>query len=240
MKIAQNCLFAVLPLLFSSCATASGPIAADVVFAPNFRTTQGDIPAGKAFVVTSAKCGPLMLSAYHLFGPSGGLNAQVPVGELTALIKSIVLHNISTDKPVFTVKGNSVTPQGASLAAPVKGPGDIFAFRSTTDLSSVAMPVSTRPVKKGDRVRVLTSVIGNADATSFDAVVAGMQDGYLIYDLVKPGFVIRATSGAPVVDADGRVVAINLGGGRYQGTEQVYGMGNPATAWVGALETQCK
>lgn len=239
----RHILYAVTFALTSTTCIAAVPAAATSVYQPHFETTHGDIDAGKAFVISTKACGPVMVSAYHLFGDAGGLKAQIPVAELTRSIKQIVLNHISTGKPVFRLAGASVTPPGASACcetdAPMKGVGDVFAFRTKTDLSSVALAVSEHPTKKGDRLRILTSVIGGA-GTSFDAVVLGTQSGYLQYQIVTPGFVLRATSGAPVVDAEGRVVAINLGGWDDAKTGATFGVGNPASAWLGGVEAQCK
>ena len=236
-------LCAAILALTSATSFAAVPAAANVVFQPHFETTHGNIDAGKAFVISTKTCAAVVVSAYHLFGEAGGLKAQIPVAELTPSIKSIVLNNIATGKSVFKIAGTSVTPPGAAACcetdAPMTGAGDVFAFRSKTDLGSVAMAVSDNPAKKGDRLHILTSVMGGA-RTEFDAVVVGMVSGYLQYQIVTPGFVLRATSGAPVLDADGRVVAINLGGWNDAKTGATFGIGNPATAWLGAVEAQCK
>lgn len=239
----QRTLCAAILALTSATCFAAVPAAASVVFQPHFETTHGDIHAGKAFVISTKACGAVVLSAYHLFGELGGLKVPIPVAELTPSIKSIVLNHIATGKSVFKIAGASVTPPGAAACcesdAPMTGVGDVFAFRTKTDLSSVAMAVSDKSAKKGDRLHMLTSVMGGA-RTEFDAVVVGMVDGYLQYQIVTPGFVGRATSGAPLLDADGRVVAINLGGWNDDKTGATFGIGNPATAWLGALDAQCK
>ncbi len=231
--------FAVLSPL---AVLAAGPSPEQLVFQPVFTTTtEGEFAAGKAFVI-AASCGPVLMSAYHLFGEGGGLKAQIPVASLTENIKQITLLDISTHQPKFKLNGKSVTPPGAKPCCEGTGaarpPGDVFAFKTTTDLSRAAMSVSKTPAKKGDRLRVLTSVMGGP-GVSFDAVAQGMRDGYLVYEIVTPGFVLQATSGAPVVDAEGRVVAINLGGGT-DAAGKVYGSGNPAVAWMGDVEAQCK
>jgi hypothetical protein len=232
----------VFAALFPLTVLAATPSSDKVVFQPIFTTAKdGKFAAGKAFVV-AASCGPVLISAYHLFGEGGGLKAQIPVAALTENIKEITLLDITTHQLKFNLNGKSVTPldakpccEGSGAARP---PGDVFAFKSTTDLSSSAMPVSKTPANKGDRLRVLTSVMVGS-GTSFDAVSLGMRDGYLMYEIVSPGYVQQATSGAPVVDTEGRVVAINLGGGA-SATGKMFGTGNPAVAWIGDVEAQCK
>ncbi len=232
----------VFAVLFPMTVLAAAPLPDKVVFQPVFKTAaEGEFSAGKAFVI-AASCGPVLISAYHLFGEAGGLKAQVPVTKLNDTIQEITLLDISTDEPKFTLTGKSVTPLKAKPCCegpePARAPGDVFAFKASSNLSDVALPVSKIAVKKGDRLRVLTSIIGGP-GTSFDAVAMGMQDGYLVYEMVSKKYVVRATSGAPVVDSEGRVVAINLGGGS-DAAGKVYGSGNPTLAWIADVETQCK
>lgn len=66
-----------------------------------------------------------------------------------------------------------------------------------------------------------------------------MQDGYLVYAFVRPGFVLRATSGALAVNEAGEVAAINPRGGTAASGVMI-GMGNPASAWGEALGETCK
>jgi hypothetical protein len=249
MNVPQLCALALItlaaPLGHAASAAAPAPDAETTVFVPRFITTEGNILAGKAFPVKTASCGTVMMSAYHLLGPSGGHTVQIPVAQLASKISRIDLHNMMNRKVMHTVTGASVTPPDAQPCCQegkqAKGSGDVVAFRAPAELDGAALTVSTQTVRKGDIVRVITSVPANPRQTVvYEAVAEGMQDGYLMYIFKTPGFVLQATSGAPVINAAGEVVGINLGGGEIGQTKQLYGMANPSAAWLQGLDAQCK
>lgn len=93
------------------------------------------------------------------------------------------------------------------------------------------MTVSLDPLNPGDRVWLVSEVIGSQSLVH-SATVEGIQDGWLIYRFDQP-LELRATSGAPVVDALGEVVAINAGGGDDNG--KTFGAGTPVTKFIDRL-----
>lgn len=243
-------IFPALALFFLSIACHHKASAADFgqlptsVFDPTFVTTEGDLEAGKVFVATLPACKEaLLVSALHLFGPAGGMSKQSTGNQIAGLVKNISLIGIVDNKKVDEFKARSLTPGNAACCSDKAdtGVGDVVAFAAPEALRHLALPVSTKPLKKGDKVFVLSTIVTpGVKRLSHAAVVEGMESGYWTYLYSEPGFVIRATSGAPVVNEAGEVVAINLGGGPTGGAGKVMGYCNPATNWSSAVATMCQ
>src|SRR5262245_37543781 len=64
-------------------------IAPHSVLRPVFATTEGEIPAGTAFVVRWDNGSNLLLTAHHLFGPMGGMSRDIAAAELPKVVKSV-------------------------------------------------------------------------------------------------------------------------------------------------------
>ncbi|MFZ6759180.1 hypothetical protein ACO0K9_18395 [Undibacterium sp. Ji50W] len=214
------------------------------VFEPTFVTTEGDLEAGKVFVATLPTCKEaLLVSALHLFGPAGGMSKQSTGNQIADLVKHISLIDISGKTKISQFKARSLTPANAACCSNKADTavGDVVAFAAPEAMRDLALPISTRLMKKGDKVFVLSSVASpGVKRLSHAAVVEGMNSGYWTYLYSEPGFVIRATSGAPVVNEAGEVVAINLGGGSKAGSDKIMGYGNPAANWSPAIASMCQ
>jgi hypothetical protein len=218
------------------------------VFQPTFITSQEQIKAGKIFAAKVEGCPQnVLVTAYHLFGPLGGFATQLTPAQIATTVRSIELSSIKTGAPLHTLWAKSLTPPGADACCtensvkPLTGVGDVAAFRGLPSLASVALPLAAEPAKIGDKVTVVTSLKApfSSGIFRFEAVVFAMDNGYLRYRYLKPGYIIKATSGAPVVNEDGRVVAINLGGGVEAKSHAIFGFGNPVGAWRDALAQLC-
>lgn len=213
------------------------------VFEPTFVTTEGDLRAGKVFAATLPACkDALLVSALHLFGPSGGMKKQSSGSQIAALVTNISLDDIAGKVSIEKFRARSLTPDKASCCTDKAdtGAGDIAAFAAPEELRGLALRVATRPVKKGDKVFVISSIASPAvTRLSHAAIAEGMESGYWLYTYLEPGFVVRATSGAPVVNEAGEVVAINLGGATSK-TGKMMGYGNPAVNWSAALASMCQ
>lgn len=219
----------------------------DAVFNPVFETSSRELSAGKAFVATVPGCpAPMLLTAYHLLGPSGGLNFQLTAAQIKAEVRKIRLYTLKNSTLAGEARADSHMPTIVSSCCDATNPrtsaGDIAAFTAPAKVANLALPLAILDARKGDKVFILTSLSGRTDTTfSHEAIVSGMQDGYLMYDITNPDYAIRATSGAPVINSKGQVIAINLGGGPQQGGKRgYYGMGNPVSAWKTPLSNTCK
>jgi hypothetical protein len=208
------------------------------VLRPTFETTLGKIAAGTAFPVQfPGQDRPLILTAIHLLGPAGGLPDDVPPTEVPRVVKGITLTDC------FNPSGPSIKG-GAPVVIPGAGPlgkatkaGDVLAFWGPAGPGFRPGRLAAASPAKGERVWLAASLREGAPPAQrlHAATVLGVDEsGDLEYRYDNPNLSIRATSGAPVLNAAGEVVAINLGGGRVG--KDIHGIGNPVGRFAPHLE----
>lgn len=224
----------------------SVPISIDAgtLFRPQFITTDGIVVAGTAFSARSSGGGNvLVISALHLFGPAGGLPSDIPTQELPTRWTGMTLHDClsetdpSSGAEVYPIWDDvPITPIMIDRAKPlpqVSAHGDVVAC-SVGDVDGhqfKPLPLSMRTPQAGERVWLLARVSGSS-RLAHAATVEGVDDGWLMYRFDNQ-IELRATSGAPVIDQNGRVVGVNAGGGDSNG--DTIGAGTPTSKFVGVL-----
>jgi len=227
------------PAKITAPAPAREPTAPDrFVFRPTFDTDKGPVSAGTAFAVrVPGQSRAVILTALHLLGPSGGMSRDVAPADVPRRVKELRL------RPCFGEKGELKLPAEAIVipqAAPLGkvGPaGDVVAFWGPAGDGVHAAELAADLPGKGEPVWLVAQLLSGApkDQRLHRARVVGTdEDGDYVYRYDNPKVVIRATSGAPVVNGAGQVVAINLGGGQSNGG--VTGVGNPVTRFRKYLE----
>ncbi len=206
------------------------------LFRPQFTTRDGVIDAGTAFAAKiEGASGVFIISALHLFGEAGGLDADIPSEQLPAAWSGLTLEDCSNHNWFGEVK---IRPVLLTDAKPLPAPsvfGDVAACVVTDETGFTPLPLGTKDPQPGERVWMLANVIGSP-STRHAATIYGFEDGWLLYEFEQTHIELRATSGAPIVDQSGRVVAVNAGGGEQQGV--TIGVGTPVTKFVGALRHQ--
>jgi len=230
----------------SAASAAATPTPTDAIFRPVFTTPQGPLNAGTAFVARFDRCEePVLLTAIHLFGPAGGLPQAMSSDDVKHGVSQAELTGLGRNAKHMLFEVDSLTPENAQPCCTSErmfGVGDVAAFTAPVRLKPIALTMAPNDVVAGDRVTLLAPLAGNAEAgLRHDATVVGVHDGFLLYKFDDPNIQLRATSGAPVVDSAGRVVAINLMGGHLSKDDPAatIGGGNPVTAWRGAVEAAC-
>jgi hypothetical protein len=181
----------------------------------------------------------IMLTALHLFGPAGGLEEDIPAERLSEAVRSISLEGCFNPerKAAFTARTLTIED---STPHPEKSPaGDIAAFWIPSETPIHALKLAPSLPAVGERVFLAAQVLIGASeeqrihpATVFDVDHSKMG---FVYEFDNPDIHIVATSGAPVLNQKGEVVAINLGGGKYD--NRSFGFGNPVTAFHSHLQT---
>ena len=245
--LAALCAVAGTAATAPTSAAIAAPTSTDAIFKPMFTTPQGPLNAGTAFVARLDHCDePVLLTAIHLFGPAGGLPQPMTSDDVRHGVSQAELTGFGRNAKHMLFEVASLTPENATPCCTsdrMVGVGDVAAFTAPDRLKAIALPLAPDVAIAGDRVTLLAPLAGGTDAgLRHDAVVIGMHDGFLLYKFDDPTIQLRATSGAPIVDAAGRVVAINLTGGHLSKDDPAatIGGGNPVVAWRGAVEAACQ
>jgi hypothetical protein len=213
-------------------------VAAGFVVKPTFDTTLGNITAGTAFAVKlPGQSRPLILTSIHLLGPSGGLPRDVPATEVPQVMKGLTLKDCF-DASISVGKAGDpiVIPDAAPFDKPSKA-GDILAFWGPVDTTLKPSRLASTTPAKGERVWLAASLREGAPPTQRlhpATIIEIDENGDLVYRFDNPKLSIRGTSGAPVLNAAGEVVAINWGGGSDE--KGMFGCGNPVERFAPQLE----
>lgn len=231
-------------ILAAAVAAGPPPVVDGFVLRPVFHTSSGDVLAGTAFGLDVGGR-YVVVTAYHLFGPNGGLPSLVPPGEIPAFVPSATVVDAWT--------GARVGDTHAALAIPDARPmGDSAAYDlalfpmdrpSPVDALSISGKTTLRPAilapappRTGDPVWVAAPLVGGApDAPRvLPAQVVEVNADWVFYRFERADVDLTATSGAPVLDGSGRVVGVHLGGGKV-GNELI-GSANPLSAHADRVE----
>lgn len=219
-------------------ASGSQPVVIDsgMLFRPRFGTTSGEVDAGTAFAAKFLdRSGTFVISALHLFGPAGGLSQEIPSARISTAWQSLVLEDCKTQTYFGDVPMQAINLSQAKPLPETSAHGDVVACRVLNSDGMLPMPLSQRTPTAGQRVWLVSKVIGSREMVHA-ATVEGIQDGWLVYTYDTPRIELRATSGAPVVDEAGNVVAVNAGGGQDGG--KTLGVGTPVNKFYAALKSQ--
>ena len=233
-----------LSLSIQTAANAAGAV--DAVFQPTFYIGENGITTGKAFAAEVKGCKNLLfISAYHLFGPIGGLKQLMMPAQISREVKEIALSNIAEPQNALRIVAVSYTPETANpccTGKPMTAVGDVSAFFAPEKLRGVALRLAQAPAKKGEKLFVIASLMGAAanGQVVHEAVAGDERKGFLLYAFAGQYLNLSETSGAPVVDESGEVVAIHVAATLSPQPGTVIGLGNPVSAWGEALGETCK
>jgi hypothetical protein len=205
-----------------------------MLFRPQFVTSDGVVDAGTAFAAKiDGTPETLIISALHLFGPSGGLDREIPAAVLSNRWQGLSLQDCKSQRNHSNV---AMRPVPLTLAKPLPNTsahGDVVvcSVQNTGNLGLQPFPLARDRPRTGDRVWLVAEVSGSSSLVH-EAKVEGIEDGWLMYRFERR-LELRATSGAPVVNGSGQVVAVNAGGGERAGV--TFGVGTPTTSFVSSV-----
>ncbi len=197
----------------------------NTVCRPTFTTATGPFGAGTAFVCEYPEGkGQVLITAYHLFGPAGGLPAKIAWNEMAAKIKQVDAVSMH-DPAVHIISTNVIPIEGARASDSAGVSADIAVFALPEAKDRAILKLADKAPKVGDTVWLYGAQADSKVVELIPATVALSTDLELDYTFANPAIKLRATSGAPVLDAEGNVVAINLGSTTRRA--KLVGFGNP-------------
>lgn len=206
-----------------------------VIYRPGFKGRFGSTVAGTAFPIRSKdKSKVVMLTASHLVGEAGGLDRDFTGEEIVEGFEELVCQPIGQEFPMI-ISSRILPTLHAKGMDWSTGAYDLLGFLVEGIDPDNALSVEALQPEVGDPVWLYAEVIGRSNVPElYLAVVVESNEDWLEYAFHMPSLSLRATSGAPVIDRQGRLVAVNLGG--YNQDERVYGSGNPISSVRKRLE----
>lgn len=210
------------------------------VVRPEFRSKSDSFVGAHAFVIESENNGPpLLLTALHVLDElikskrinSTSDNASYSGRELPPLITGVTFYDVFAPKWIFaelgTAKSMLVLPNARTGDEEPYSYRDIAAFE--VNVSSTASPgrLAAIPPKVGEPIWLAVSSGQGNSKRALEAVVVENTDKTLVFRFsARPD--VRYSSGAPLLNAKGEVVGINVGGGKF--ADYHLGHGNHVTS----------
>lgn len=206
----------------------------NVIFKPTFITGRESFTAGTAFVC-AAKDGKrqLLVTAHHIFGTAGGFESELAWDQLNEVIKLTVGISMD-DSSVHITSKKALRIRDAHALDRTGLANDIAAFELNLQANQPVLRLAKTTPKVGDRLWLYGRQRGADKLELMPCKTVGSNTQELDYEFDDKTIKLAGTSGAPVVNSDGEVVAINIGGTEQKG--KLIGYGNPMPSIVGHLE----
>ncbi|MDA7905165.1 serine protease, partial [Rhodopirellula sp.] len=198
-------------------------ISTGTLFHPRFGTSEGEVNAGTAFAAKlTGKSQILIVSALHLFGPAGGLKTNIQADKLTTAWKKLVVEDCKSQNYFGEIQMQPINLSGARPHPQKSAIGDIAACTVTDATAIKALPLSQRIPSNGERVWLVSKLPGSRELLH-PATVERLDDGWLLYSFPDRSINLQSTSGAPIIDHKGQVVAVNASNAIKDGKTIGYG-----------------
>lgn len=174
----------------------------------------GSYSAGTAVAVRVKPGGaPIALTAQHLFGPMGGLDAPVAPGKLDQKIAGVALVPFGGRKPVASARG-SLRKSGEFPDESLDDvSGDVAAFRLAPKSRVNALELAPGNPAMGEWIWLVGDVVDHEPQKQrlFPGRVLIVSDKKTLVTF-KDHFTLQAFSGAPLINAKKQVVGLLIGG----------------------------
>jgi len=210
-------------------------ISMGTLFRPRFGTSEGEVYAGTAFAAKlPGKSQTLILTALHLFGPAGGLKTEIEADKLAKAWNKLIVEDCKTDNYFGEIRMQPLNLSGARPHPQKSELGDIAACTVTDPTAIEALPLSPRIPSNGERVWLVSKLRGSR-GLMHPATVERRENGWLLYSFTDRNIDIQSTSGAPIVDQKGKVVAVSTSSTQKDG--KTIGCGTPVLNFYPTLAT---
>ena len=210
----------------------------DVVLKPTFMTGYDSFSGGTAFLCNVPGVeGTFLLTVQHLFGPACGLKRQFTWQEIPKTFVVVTALSI-TDPTHYITSSNCVAIPGARASDDHGYNKDLAAYRLSPDQKPASLRLASSRPKVGETVFLHARQRGKTSLDMLRAVVRKSTDSEFEYAFEDKPINLAGTSGAPVLNTAGEVVALNIGGGVEAG--RFWGMGNPCDSVSSLLKGALK
>jgi hypothetical protein len=224
MKRLLTSLFAVA---LGATALADPKADANALLLPTYVfERQPPVSAGFAFIFEEGGQ-RFAATAYHVFGPSGGLRSRLSPRQVSDDVKALAGiclgdgNTVVVAQPALFVEGaRAVDSKGAEA--------DVTLFRVPDTRAKAALRLATMPAKTGARVWLFARLIDRAEPRLYPAKLIEVTPKVLRYEFENAELNLAACSGAPVLDEFGVVAAMHLGYLKKEGV--LSGIAAPAAA----------
>ena len=200
---------------------------------PEFDTAAGRQSSGTAFLAKDGNQ-TFLLTVRHLLGPDGGFKELTPQDKVPSFVKSVRLQPLGGDgSKNYKVSGLTVPPEPDS-----KEPGyDLAVFKCAGAFPSDAAEFAAEKPALGETVWVVARVRGGVKKGQImhPAKVTENGDRWLVCEFDNPDIVTNGASGAPVLNAAGKVVGIYSGHGANAGKVEAFAI--PTSLVLQAIRT---
>lgn len=176
------------------------------------------------FVVKVDDATPILFTALSSFGPEGGLPDQLTASALTSV--SVTVHDGLSEPGSVAALGKATALEGLDVAPYQEGSalGDVAAFRLPPGFTGTALEFADEPPTLGATV-TLFAPLPNLPEPRTTAKVLGVEQGLLMLEHTTTDLDMLGAVGAPVLDAEGKVVGVYVIGGLDEGV--LYGVVTP-------------
>lgn len=174
--------------------------------------------AGTAFEVEMDGSAPVVLTALHLFGPAGGLPADIPPDQLAKQVTGLELYNMDASRKVgdacaeLSREGYPFGSRGADCL------GDLVVFSGASQTGLQVLPLAATDPPAGSDLWLVGKANGQPGASwdLYPATVAEERTDGLAVTLDR-AVDTQGMSGCPAVNSRGEVIGMVLG------TQTVFG-----------------
>jgi hypothetical protein len=175
---------------------------------PEFTTKAGVRSPGTACLATFENNPQIyLLTVRHLLGPAGGFPQLIPPDQMPLFVSSIrLLYLFAPGSKSYRVEALKV-PETSDVKAPFF---NVAIFKAIGAFKSDTVAVTTDKPAKGETVWVISRVraSNSKEKDIHPAKVANDEARWLICELDDPSIVPNGASGAPVLNASGKIVGI--------------------------------
>lgn len=181
----------------------------DAVFRPSFQTAEGQIDAGSAFLINWPGGRILLITAHHLLGEAGGMSREYTGAELPGVVSGVTASSVDDEN--IEIASTSMVSLPEAVSSDVDIRRDLAAFQVADAQGAVVLDLAEAPPEPGDRVYLLAES-GDPGSRIFPAVETAKSTTPYLQFAYDDEVELKATSGAPLLNSDGKVVGVNIGG----------------------------